>query len=36
MKNTLVLGLTILLFASCGKENKPKIVHVENNGNEIL
>ncbi|WP_179006150.1 hypothetical protein [Winogradskyella forsetii] len=35
MKNTLILGLTILLFASCGKENKPKIVHAENNGNEI-
>ena len=35
MKKLLILGFTILLFASCGKENKPKIVHTVNNGNEI-
>ncbi len=35
MKNILILGITILLFASCGKGNKPKIVHAKNNGNEF-
>ena len=35
MKNILILGITILLFTSCGTDNKPKIVHAENNGTEI-
>lgn len=35
MKNILILGITILLFTSCGRDNKPKIVHAENNGTEI-
>lgn len=35
MKNILILGITILLFASCGTDNKPKIVHAENNENEL-
>ncbi len=36
MKNTLISGITLILFASCGTDHKPKIVHVENNGTEIL
>jgi len=35
MKNILILGIAILLFTSCGTDNKPKIVHAENNGTEI-
>lgn len=35
MKNILICGIMILLLASCGKENKPKIVHTENTETEI-
>lgn len=36
MRNILIFGITILLFTSCGRDNKPKIVHTEGFETEVL